>query len=237
MSTEIWRVHRNSRLIRTPVGRFSPGSFPAHVHRDTTTAVGGAVVAGGPVAVLSASVAKAGETSEALPSSRVSLTVNGNLYTVTVDGVSGTATVSHTDDSAHNPAALRRPLDKSELSRRPRVNGWSYGFPHRAAPTRAPARTLRAPREWCGRRTGGAARRWSSAARPTRIRAHTHLGTGGALSSGQVRWPGIAAQHDMPFKNVEHVDDLITWAEAAVPASTSSFLTALASVLSQEFAA
>ncbi|MCX4481556.1 hypothetical protein OOK44_34825 [Streptomyces cellulosae] len=35
-----------------------------------------------------------------------------------------------------------------------------------------------------------------------------------SLSSGQVRWPGIPAEHDMPFKNVEYVDDLFTWAEA-----------------------
>ncbi|WP_326759055.1 hypothetical protein OHB35_14800 [Streptomyces phaeochromogenes] len=35
-----------------------------------------------------------------------------------------------------------------------------------------------------------------------------------SLSSGQVRWPGIPAEHDMPFKNVEYVDDLFTWVEA-----------------------
>ena len=35
-----------------------------------------------------------------------------------------------------------------------------------------------------------------------------------SLSNGQVRWPGIPAEHDMPFKNVEYVDDLFTWAEA-----------------------
>ncbi|MFG3026906.1 HNH endonuclease [Streptomyces sp. NPDC048254] len=35
-----------------------------------------------------------------------------------------------------------------------------------------------------------------------------------SLSSGQVRWPGIPPEHDMPFKNVEYVDDLFTWAEA-----------------------
>jgi hypothetical protein len=35
-----------------------------------------------------------------------------------------------------------------------------------------------------------------------------------SLSSGQVCWPGIPAEHDMPFKNVEYVDDLFTWAEA-----------------------
>ncbi|MYS20489.1 hypothetical protein GA0115240_120411 [Streptomyces sp. DvalAA-14] len=34
-----------------------------------------------------------------------------------------------------------------------------------------------------------------------------------SLSSGQVRWPGIPTEHDMPFKNVEYVDDLFTWAE------------------------
>jgi len=35
-----------------------------------------------------------------------------------------------------------------------------------------------------------------------------------SLGSGQVRWPGIPAEHDKPFKNVEYVDDLFTWAEA-----------------------
>ncbi|MFJ9707323.1 HNH endonuclease [Streptomyces sp. NPDC101234] len=35
-----------------------------------------------------------------------------------------------------------------------------------------------------------------------------------SLSSGQVRWPGIPPEHDMPFKNVDYVDDLFTWGEA-----------------------
>jgi hypothetical protein len=35
-----------------------------------------------------------------------------------------------------------------------------------------------------------------------------------SLGSGQVRWPGIPAEHNLPFKNVEYVDDLFTWAEA-----------------------
>jgi hypothetical protein len=35
-----------------------------------------------------------------------------------------------------------------------------------------------------------------------------------ALGTGKVRWPGIAPEHDRPFKNVEYVDNLLTWAEA-----------------------
>jgi hypothetical protein len=35
-----------------------------------------------------------------------------------------------------------------------------------------------------------------------------------ALGTGKVRWPGIAPEHDLPFKNVEYVDNLFTWAEA-----------------------
>ena len=30
---------------------------------------------------------------------------------------------------------------------------------------------------------------------------------------GDVTWRGIAEEHAKPFKNVEYVDDLFTWAE------------------------
>jgi hypothetical protein len=32
--------------------------------------------------------------------------------------------------------------------------------------------------------------------------------------NGKVTWPGIPPEHDMPFRNVEYVDDLFTWLEA-----------------------
>ncbi|MGH3197289.1 MAG: AAA family ATPase [Streptosporangiaceae bacterium] len=35
-----------------------------------------------------------------------------------------------------------------------------------------------------------------------------------AMGSGKVQWPGIPDEHAMPFKNVEYLDDLFTWAEA-----------------------
>jgi hypothetical protein len=35
-----------------------------------------------------------------------------------------------------------------------------------------------------------------------------------AIGSGKVQWPGIPEEHAMPFKNVEYLDDLFTWAEA-----------------------
>lgn len=35
-----------------------------------------------------------------------------------------------------------------------------------------------------------------------------------AIGSGKVQWPGIPDEHAMPFKNVEYLDDLFTWAEA-----------------------
>jgi hypothetical protein len=35
-----------------------------------------------------------------------------------------------------------------------------------------------------------------------------------SMACGDVRWPGIPAEHTMPFKNIEYVDDLFTWAEA-----------------------
>lgn len=35
-----------------------------------------------------------------------------------------------------------------------------------------------------------------------------------SMSSTDVTWPGIPEEHAMPFKNVEYVDDLFTWAEA-----------------------
>src|SRR5205807_6309942 len=33
------------------------------------------------------------------------------------------------------------------------------------------------------------------------------------LLSSQVEWPGIPAQYDKPFKNVEYLDDRSAWAE------------------------
>jgi hypothetical protein len=35
-----------------------------------------------------------------------------------------------------------------------------------------------------------------------------------SLSSGQISWPGIPVEHDMPFRNVEYIDDLFSWGEA-----------------------
>ena len=33
------------------------------------------------------------------------------------------------------------------------------------------------------------------------------------LMRGDVTWPGIPKEHARPFKNVEYVDDLFSWAE------------------------
>jgi hypothetical protein len=35
-----------------------------------------------------------------------------------------------------------------------------------------------------------------------------------SLASGEVRWPGIPAEHDKPFGNIGFVDDLFTWGES-----------------------
>lgn len=35
-----------------------------------------------------------------------------------------------------------------------------------------------------------------------------------AMSSSKVRWPGIPEEHAKPFKNVDYLDDQLTWAEA-----------------------
>ena len=35
-----------------------------------------------------------------------------------------------------------------------------------------------------------------------------------SMSTSKVRWPGIPAEHAKPFKNVEYLDELLTWAEA-----------------------
>ena len=34
------------------------------------------------------------------------------------------------------------------------------------------------------------------------------------MGSTKVRWPGIPEEHAKPFKNVEYLDDLFSWAEA-----------------------
>jgi hypothetical protein len=36
-----------------------------------------------------------------------------------------------------------------------------------------------------------------------------------SLASSKVHWPGIPDEHAMPFRNVEYLDELFTWAEAA----------------------
>ena len=33
------------------------------------------------------------------------------------------------------------------------------------------------------------------------------------LMQGEVTWPGIPEEHAKPFKNVEYLDDLFSWAE------------------------
>ena len=35
-----------------------------------------------------------------------------------------------------------------------------------------------------------------------------------SLASSKIQWPGIPDEHAMPFRNVEYLDDLFTWAEA-----------------------
>ena len=35
-----------------------------------------------------------------------------------------------------------------------------------------------------------------------------------SMGNSKVLWPGIPDEHAMPFKNVEHLDDLFSWAEA-----------------------
>jgi hypothetical protein len=35
-----------------------------------------------------------------------------------------------------------------------------------------------------------------------------------SMSSSKVRWPGIPEEHAKPFKNVDYLDDQLTWAEA-----------------------
>ena len=37
------------------------------------------------------------------------------------------------------------------------------------------------------------------------------------LSAALSNWPGIPAEHAMPFRNVSYVDDLFSWGEAEVP--------------------
>jgi HNH endonuclease len=39
------------------------------------------------------------------------------------------------------------------------------------------------------------------------------------LMQGTVSWPGIPPEHDMPFRNIAYVDDLLSWAEAELPES------------------
>ena len=34
-----------------------------------------------------------------------------------------------------------------------------------------------------------------------------------SLMEGTVTWPGIPAEHAKPFKNIDYVDDLFSWAE------------------------
>ena len=43
-----------------------------------------------------------------------------------------------------------------------------------------------------------------------------------AMGSGKVQWPGIPDEHAMPFKNVEYLDDLFTWAEGGSLTMTTS---------------
>lgn len=42
------------------------------------------------------------------------------------------------------------------------------------------------------------------------------------LMQGTVEWPGIPPEHDLPFRNVSYVDDLLSWAEAEAPDETDS---------------
>jgi hypothetical protein len=42
------------------------------------------------------------------------------------------------------------------------------------------------------------------------------------LMEGTVRWPGIPPKHDMPFRNIAYVDDLLSWAEAELPDSAGT---------------
>ncbi len=42
------------------------------------------------------------------------------------------------------------------------------------------------------------------------------------LMHGTVKWPGIPPEHDMPFRNVSYVDDLLSWAEAECPTQKSN---------------
>ena len=39
------------------------------------------------------------------------------------------------------------------------------------------------------------------------------------LMRGTVSWPGIPPEHDLPFRNVSYLDDLLSWAEAELPDS------------------
>ncbi|MEU1721846.1 hypothetical protein [Nonomuraea sp. NPDC005692] len=41
------------------------------------------------------------------------------------------------------------------------------------------------------------------------------LVVGTTMASNEVTWPGIPPEHDVSFKNVEYVDDLLTWFEAS----------------------
>lgn len=84
---------RNERVgmsTELPESTVAPADLPptAPTRRTfmaTTTAVGGAVVAGGLVAGTSPFGAQEAAAAEAPPTSRVSLTVNGKRHTVTVD--------------------------------------------------------------------------------------------------------------------------------------------------------
>ncbi|MFF7162313.1 (2Fe-2S)-binding protein [Streptomyces sp. NPDC008086] len=77
-------VSRPEGSPEQPTGEFA--SAPSRrTFITTTTAVGGAVMAGGVVAGPSVFGAESADTVEAPPGSRVSLTVNGKRLTVTVD--------------------------------------------------------------------------------------------------------------------------------------------------------
>lgn len=40
-----------------------------------------------------------------------------------------------------------------------------------------------------------------------------HMVISTSLLKGDVKWPGIPKEHAKPFKNVQYLDDLFSWAE------------------------
>ena len=106
------------------------------------------------------------------------------------------------------------------LSIRPELRVTSDGMPadrrHGISAGGSPARSHACSTTTCWARCSSGATSSGTAPRRSSCRSGQAAAAADLHLDGQrkVRWPGIPDEHAKPFKNVEYLDDLFTWAEA-----------------------